>query len=323
MKLVNLFRTVRVLKVFTDLRMMLLGLVGSLLSLLWCIVMLVFTLYMFALVFLQGTATYFRDHFDLITGPNVDKVHADLKDWWTGLDRTMLTLYMAATGGEDWGAIWASLKPVGIEYQHLVVFFTLFFTFALINTVTAVYVDRLAKKSQSDDKVLLDDWRRIRKMEVETMSELVDNMDLDKSGSITRKEFESMSQTDTMIALLARLGIEVDDAEMLFRLLTNFSLSGHLEVDRDIFLNGLLKIKGRASAVDLHVLSYQVRLAQAATQHSKDRILPVLEELSQAVSRMRLQQPTGSWRQQGGQFSTCTDNQSPRRTGQEAIMVQV
>jgi len=281
-KLLKLLRTVRVLKVFRDLRLMILGLMGSVLSLIWCIVMLMFCLYMFGLVFLQGTATYFSENRALIEEPGVDSVHKHMLLNWTGLDRTLLTLYMAVTGGVDWKETYDSLQPLGWLYQLIFLFFTIFFTFALMNTVTAVYVENMAKNGQPDEKMLLDDWRRIRRMEAETVSQLLDEMDLDHSGSITLQEFQLMSQTDWMIALFKHLGIEVDDAEMLFRLLTNFSPESE-EVDRDTFLNGLLRIKGRASAVDLHVLSFQIKLAHRATRNLKDQILPVLDELTDTI----------------------------------------
>jgi len=287
LKVVRILRTIRVLKFFRELRVMLLALLQSTMSLFWCMVMIMFIMYMFGLVFIQGANNWILDHEAVSPDPYFQSL---VKEKFNSLGQTMLTLYQSVTGGQDWAPIYRMAEQLGFAYSSLFLFFTIFFMFAVVNIVTAIYVDNVQKNSQPDQQEILDDWRRTQKLQRQTITRLVNELDTDKSGSISEMEFSMISDNEQMIALLETLGINVNDAELLFHLMTHHARSaGHEEVDRDAFLHGLLKIKGRASAVDLHVLSFQVKLVHQAHKKLELNVFKALHKMTDALHKSSLE----------------------------------
>merc|ERR1719162_984461 len=61
-----------------------------------------------------------------------------------------ISLFMAMTGGEDWGYILHALAPLPYEYTLLFLFFISFAVLALLNLVTAVFINSAMHQSQND-----------------------------------------------------------------------------------------------------------------------------------------------------------------------------
>jgi len=267
-KLVRILRSIRVLKFFRELRVMLLALLSSTMSLVWSMVMVAFILYLFGLVFIQGVTSQILIDF----GGQQHKLSSEVPKLFGTLDAAMLTLYQAVTGGQDWAPIYDATLKIGSSYAWFFLFFTIFFMFAVVNIVTAIYVDSVQKNSQPDHQEILEDWRRAHKIQRQTMTKLIEEMDTDHSGKINHEEFQALAKSETLTALLETLGIHVSDAEILFHLMTSFADKAELEVDRDMFLNSLLRIKGKASAIDLQVLSFQLKLVHQGQSKLREHL---------------------------------------------------
>jgi len=275
-KLVRILRSIRVLKFFHELRVMLLALLASTMSLTWSMAMLAFILYMFGLVFIQGVTSKI---FDSLHG-QYKQLNIDVSKQFGTLDRAMLTLYQAVTGGQDWAPIYEVTQQIGHFYSWLFLFFTIFFMFAVVNIVTAIYVDSVQKHCTPDHQEILDDWRRTHKIRKQTIAHLIEELDSDHSGKINQHEFEAFANSDAMIALLENLGIHVGDAETLFHLMTSFADSVDHEVDRDMFLNALLRITGKSSsAIDLHLLSCQLKLVHQGQSNLREQVRQIQSSL--------------------------------------------
>jgi len=259
--------------------------------------MIFFIMYMFGLVFIQGANNWIIDHEIVDPDPYLkQKIH----EKFDSLAETMLTLYQSVTGGQDWGPIYRMTEKMGIAYGVLYLFFTIFFMFAVVNIVTAIYVDNVQKNAQPDQDDILDAWRREHKLQRETMRSLVNSLDRDQSGSISKTEFAMLPDNEHMLALLETLGIKLKDVEMLFQLMEHHALiAGRAEVDSEAFVEGLLKLNGRASAVDIHVLSFQVKLVHQASKklektifHALHKITDGLHKSSVELSLVRSAMPT-------------------------------
>merc|ERR1712032_240159 len=99
LKVVKVLRVVCVLQFFTELRLMLNCVLGSIVSLFWCIVMICFVMFLFAVFFTQAVTQYMKD-----VGP-VDVSVEDFPDidvFFGNIQTCILTLFMVVTGGEDW-----------------------------------------------------------------------------------------------------------------------------------------------------------------------------------------------------------------------------
>merc|ERR1712066_1182968 len=80
-------------------------------------------------------------------------------------------------------------------------------------------------------------------------------LDANQSGSLSLEEFEKHIEDEKIIAYLRSRGIDISQVRTLFTLL-DVDQTG--DVDMDEFVNGVIRLKGGATSMDLAVLTYQV-----------------------------------------------------------------
>jgi len=303
-KLIKIVRTVRVLRFFTQLRILCLATLGSLSSLGWCLLGLTLILYIFGLIFVNGVTTYLISNKNNLDTPFI----VDLKANFGSLFDTMTSLYKSTTGGEDWGKFYDLLSPLGSMYALLFLLFVSFFMFAVMNIICGLYVQNVFQKAEPDDVTVLLQKVKANHEKMESVKQMAANMDEDGDGNISLQEFENFAQTPQMNHLLGTLGIEVEEAELLLKMMI---ASNGLQdsVDFDAFVDGLLRMKGCPSAADVHVLSFQLQLMQ---KHQRDYFLQTQAVLhmvqqgcvdAQANCRLQASQTTKS--EELPPISTC------------------
>merc|ERR1712007_43332 len=158
-------------------------------------------------------------------------------------------------GGEDWGVFLDSLEPLPIEYSILFLTFITFAILSLLNVVTAVFVNTAMQRSQNDRELAV-------QQEIESKDELTAivqqvfiELDTNHSGALSLEEFEKHVEDEKIMAYLRTRGIDIGQVRNLFALL-DVDQTG--DVDMDEFVQGVLRLKGGATSMDLAVLTYQV-----------------------------------------------------------------
>mmetsp|Transcript_17202 Transcript_17202/g.54015 ORF Transcript_17202/g.54015 Transcript_17202/m.54015 type:complete len:279 (-) Transcript_17202:107-943(-) len=220
-------------------------------SLLWSLLMLNITIYMFSVYFIQ-IAAFHISTFDAQPGQE-DKAAQKklLAEMFGSLIRAMYTLYQAVSGGISWGEIGAVLIEIDPMHAAILCFFTFFTTFALMNIITGIFVDTSINSAQSDkDEVILDQMHKTA-MAAKEMKRIFRTADRDGSGSISQKEFEDHLNNPEVKAHLSTIGIETDKAKGLFRLL-DVDMSGEVTIEEFVF--GCQRLKGNAKSIDLATL---------------------------------------------------------------------
>mmetsp|Transcript_485 Transcript_485/g.775 ORF Transcript_485/g.775 Transcript_485/m.775 type:complete len:146 (-) Transcript_485:77-514(-) len=86
------------------------------------------------------------------------------------------------------------------------------------------------------------------------LQRIFDSTDEDHSGTITMQEFEDHLKDDRVAASFTSIGLEVNEARGLFRLL-DMDHSGAISIDEFVF--GCMRLKGNAKSVDLVTLMYE------------------------------------------------------------------
>ncbi|CAK0903325.1 unnamed protein product [Prorocentrum cordatum] len=134
-RVTRVLRVVKVVQICQSLRVMIFSIFKSLDALGWVLVVLMFFKYIFAMIFMHGTISYFEMH---LQGGGIDlsleeeqfwddsEAHIDyMKCSWSSVDRALLTLFESITGGRDWGEVFISLEKIGPVYGicFLVYFF--------------------------------------------------------------------------------------------------------------------------------------------------------------------------------------------------------
>merc|ERR1719162_1571493 len=96
--------------------------------------------------------------------------------------KSMQSLYMAVTGGNDWSLYLGITQEAGTAYEVLFMFFTFFFTFALFNILTGIFVEKAVSCSQPDRDDMVLEQRQKTRQDVVEFRHVCSLLDSDKSG---------------------------------------------------------------------------------------------------------------------------------------------
>lgn len=188
----------------------------------------------------------------------------------------MRTLLSSTTGGADWMDYWPVIAELGQFYTGCFLFYIAFFTVAVFNVVTSVFLDKAMRLATPDVEVLMLERERRDLSDTKELFKLCTEhlrpVDADaEEQSITFEEFITFMRDDRFKLYFDVRGIDVKDAEMFFRLListTNGSNGGKDQRDARVnlqaFVQGCMTLKGVASSIDLHTLSFEVKVMHSA-----------------------------------------------------------
>jgi len=261
-RLVRVVRVVRTVKALKSLRTMVFALANSFVCLMWAFVMILIIVFVFSIVFNSAVVNYFeqvnlKDENELETAKAVEKHFGNLKE-------TMVSLFCAITGGNDWMAYGDLLRelPAGEMYFLLFAFYVGFCIVGMLNVVTGIFVDS-AVCTRTEDEVVecfTEDQRRIS----EEVKRIFKEADKDRSNTLSFAEFTKHLENAWVRAYFSGLDMDPSEAEIIFTLI-DIDNSG--EVDIDEFVEGTMKLKGSAKSIDVLSMMfdsarYQVKFNQ-------------------------------------------------------------
>merc|ERR1712039_559497 len=160
----------------------------------------------------------------------------------------MGTLYMAVTGGDDWSNAYFFIADTGTIYLALFIFYTFFFTFAIFNILTGIFVEKAVLSMDPDREERIVEQRRRFLEDASEFRNICQEMDLDHSGEIQFKEFEACMKNTNMVAYMASVGLSIDDIEHFFVIVAG-GIDKPIEIEH--FVHGCMNMKGQATALDL------------------------------------------------------------------------
>ncbi|CAK0888320.1 unnamed protein product [Prorocentrum cordatum] len=139
LKVTRVFRVFRLVHFLKELRLIWDCLIGSCRSLFWSVAMMMLIMYMFSIVFVQGATTYLQEHVET-DGPALrgDGYHGmDSREIliakFGSMSSSVLSLFAAVTGGNDWIELYHAISPAGDSYSYLFLFFVAFCQISLLN----------------------------------------------------------------------------------------------------------------------------------------------------------------------------------------------
>jgi len=252
LRLVRVIRIVRVLRFFRDLRVMVSGIMSSLKSLLWALLLLFLFMYIVSICLIQiGT--------DVIAGGEQQgKTEAEFIKYYGSLASSVYTLYMAIMGGIDWSE---AADPLIAMHPTLIMVFMLYIAFGVLcvlNIVTGVFVDNAHAITQNDEDHVRMELLANKRSFYEKVRKIFEEADADFSGRISRDQFEALCGRADVIACLDSIGIDmmVTTPKQIFQI---FDFDGCGSIDLEGFASGLQKIHGPARSLDIIHLSHSLR----------------------------------------------------------------
>eukprot|EP00930_Biecheleria_cincta_P038821 TRINITY_DN26689_c0_g1_i1.p1 TRINITY_DN26689_c0_g1~~TRINITY_DN26689_c0_g1_i1.p1 ORF type:complete len:612 (-),score=114.48 TRINITY_DN26689_c0_g1_i1:380-2035(-) len=250
-RIVRVAKIIRTMKFFRELRMMVFSIIGSMKSLCWVFLVLGLVFYMFGIAFTSAVTDHFKSS-EMWNDPS----YADLRQNFGTLDRAVLSLYMAMSGGNDWGAYYDSIASLPFIYSFLYLVFITFSVFAVVNIVTGVFVDSAMQANLVDKDILVHEELEEKKEYLEEVRLIFHALDSDSSGTITLSELENGLQHEKLEAYFRALKLDVSDAAMLFKLLDK---SNSQAISIEDFVDGCYKLQGEATAMDTKMTFLEVQ----------------------------------------------------------------
>jgi Ca2+-binding EF-hand superfamily protein len=252
-------------KMFAKVRIMITMIFGSLVSLFWLFVLVVVVIYAFGIILTQG-ATDWRTN---------SKIEASVQEYqlvnsrFGSLYWTMYTLFLCMTGGLSWGEAAILALPMGMFYFVVFIFFMFFTFFSVLNIATGVCVDSAIQVANSDRALRMIKDQESRQTYADDLRELLLRVDVDHDGEITRDEWETSVELDSVKFLLSALDVKVHDATEVFNM---------LDVDDDgsvglvELVDGLEKLQGYARSVDAQQIILWLRRQATAIDRIMERV---------------------------------------------------
>lgn len=240
----RVFRVARCAMALRHLRMLTISMLHSLVPLFYAFAFLWFLIYLFAVVFVQGTANYIDD-----AAPGNRHV-SQLVSHFGDLPTSGMTLFMCITNGVDWNEVSLSLKDLPSTYIAIFVFYILFMIFSVSNIITGIFVQEAIEMATHDMELVEQTERSRTKESVNSLKSLFHRLDPDGLGYLQKAELVCVLQHHDVQATLSSLGLQVHDVESLFALL-DIDKDGIVEIDE--FVMGCLRVRGSAREVDLEI----------------------------------------------------------------------
>jgi len=251
LRVIRFLRSVRQLKFFTQLRIMIRSIMFSLKPLLWASLVLSGMFYVFGLCLTQGVIDHLQD-----TDSWDDESSAEMRQYFGTLERCVLSLFEAMSGGINWGELFAVLSPLALPFKCVFLFYVLFAIFGAANVVTGIFVE-IANHWARNDKASQEHGATEKRLtSIKRLQELFNELDPGGDGTLT---FESMHEAlldvnNGLVSSFHALDLEVTDVRTLFLLLDR-DRRGFINVEE--FLLGCFRLKGEAKTLDVMKLQYQ------------------------------------------------------------------
>jgi len=276
LQLGRVVRLVRMVRLIPELKSMVYLIMASMGSCFWTMILLMIMLYCAAVYFTELATELVRGQSDF------DNEKVDLH--WGCIFNSIITLFQAITGGDDWKNFVESVTTQSTRSVNMVLFmiYISFATLVMLNLVTGVFVEGAQRIIKED-----------RDNEISThVRKLFFFADGDHSGDISLAEFQEAMELGEfeIFAQVAELGATT--SARLFDMLDT-DQSGTLSVEE--FVDGCIRLRGHAKASDLLALKFDFALAcrtwqeehmNSLAQHTRTHEL--LQRLVDMVGRVSI-----------------------------------
>jgi len=214
LRIVRLFRTVRILVTFRELYIIMHGMVSTLRAIWWAFVLMACLLAMWSVFAVEVLHQYnLKIPYDKDECPRCKYAFGSV---W----QAMVTLFQTVVIGDDWGQV---VIPLVDRYPLTsMIFLGLHFTVALglVNLILAVIVDKAAEAREEDAKAISSMRENKQRQAKRSLVKLCMEMDVDKSGSLTLDELmDGFRNSRGFRSVLDVLDVDKEDLECVFRIM--------------------------------------------------------------------------------------------------------
>jgi len=173
-------RFIRILRYFRELRIMMLSILHCMVPLLWFSIFIAIIVFIFGTFFAEQAAVAARN-------ARADDTYIQ---FFCNFPRTLLTLYSAALGGEDWFNAVTALEKAG-QYPAAIVFIVyMTFTYlGVMNIITGIFVETTFNISHMDKEVVMQAEMAKKVFYMDGLRKLFSDFDADPQGRSHTRNF--------------------------------------------------------------------------------------------------------------------------------------
>jgi len=281
-RFIRLFRMAHAVRECTSFRVVVLGILESMMSLYWCFIIVGFIIYMYAVFFMHGVTEYFRS----VGGMREDDISLQLQFYWGSMRKSMITLFMVISGGVDWVDAMKPLGEIHWFYEQVFLFYIFFMFFAVLNVVIGTFVATTSEIQSKDRETVVKNELNRFESYAKKIKEFFHEADTDKSGRLTWEEFEAYLRNNRVKAYFQALELDVSQAHALFKILDT---DGTDDVGVDEFVEGCMRLKNQAKSLDIKLLMYQNELVFSRLKTFMEFANESFANIERKVTSMQLQ----------------------------------
>jgi hypothetical protein len=254
----------------------------------------------------------------------------------------MMSLFLACTGGQDWGVYYTTVLSTGWANGLVFIWFIAFFFFAVFNVVTSIFVERVMQLAQPDIEDRLLEMQAANSKFAEDfyiLCRCIVHEDVD--GRIDYKQFRALLKNSHVRDMLAVRGVDIHETKHFFDMISmsedsEETTSGIRTISLEMLAAVCMRSKGMATSVDLLTLRYdnkrslvkimqgqkslKTEIALVRAQAANPELMPQFSIQSSPTSASRTVQPSPTSRTAGGGKRTQLPLQSLRMAGGPTTM---
>lgn len=251
-RMVRLVRLIRLLPHFKELWLVVNGLVQSVKTLSWTSLLLLVTLYFFAIF---GTMQIGQN--DEIYNRYYEETAGfwDHEIYFGTIPRSMLSFFQVCVL-DGWSEnIVRHVKKNQPGMEWMFVAFIFFTTFGILNIVVGVVVENTLQMAKVSDAKIKKKREKDRMRVLNHLRDFFEQSDEDGSGTLTSEEVQIAMENPENRKRLALMDLPIEEPSELFTLL-DVDNSGEISIDE--FISGCMRIKGTAKSKDILALQIMI-----------------------------------------------------------------
>jgi hypothetical protein len=272
-RLTRLLRLIRTFRQLKPLRMLVHSIFFASRSVFWALLLLTMIAYSFGIILTQAVIEH--------TGGGTRVADEDLVFYFGSLHRSMLSLWMAVSGGINWVELTEPLERTG--NSALTLLFLAYITFVyffVLNVVTGVFCQNAIEGAQQDLDLTIEAQLKDRQVYVERLGRLLKEMRMDEGTGLTAAELQFQLSRPKVQSWFKALDIDTKQTWKLFKILDS---NGSGVVSSEQFVEGCMILKGYATRVDVESLKWEIRDANIRSGLTAGR----LAELDESIKELR------------------------------------
>jgi len=284
-KVAKIARMFRAMRFCSDIRLMLDCITGSVSTLFWCLLVIVFVLYVYALYFVQSLTHYLIDNKEHVA----ESHERAIKQAFGSVQQGMLSLFQAVTGGIDWCVHYDLVATSGEMQAGLYVFYVAFFAVVAWNIITSTFLEKASKMAKPDLDQMMFEKHNKDLDDTKNLADLFDKMDIDRSKTISSEEFQQVTHDPKFQKFLQVRGIDIKDARAFWAMM--MSVEDCLELDISTCVSSCLRMKGFATSIDLHTMGFEAKVMHLKCMRCLDKCAESLERIETHLEQNTLGHP--------------------------------